>query len=313
MTSIWKYFSAILILAILAPPVSAAATSNQFSTDAWIVRYVLSSSTAEPGSSLSLRVEIEAKKTSYDFELWVVPSSPLTLQRQGSDDAHVKYSQFSAGERHIELFTILVPTSVKHSEIYAINIKAQSFASPAALGVIRLPGVAPDYSYDSANDPVRMLSVTIVTLPRLALSAPSSRISVKRGNEFTVKATVSNTGSSIAEVAKLIVDAPHGIELVEVSGFTNGTDIKPSQTLSITLILRATKEGDFPVRLTISCRNGEPASQAVSVKVEAPPSEPTTNRPVEWVWLIVPLAFVIPLVVLVLLFFSSRRRRSRYY
>jgi len=313
MTSIWKYFSAILILAIVAHPVSAATTSNQFSTDAWIVKYALSSSNAEPGSSLSLRVEIEAKKTTYDFELWVVPSSPLTLRRQGSDDAHVKYTQFSAGERHIELFTISVPTSVKHSEIYAVNIKAQSFASPAALGVIRLPGVVPDYSYDTANDPVRMLSVTIVTLPRLALSVPSSRISVRRGDELTVKATVSNTGTGTAEGAKLIIDAPHGIELIELSGFTNEIDIKPSQTLSITLILRAATEGDFLVRLTISCRNGEPASQAVSVRVEAPPSEATKNWPVDWSWLIVPLAFVIPLVVLVLLFFSSRRRRSRYY
>lgn len=265
------------LLLVISPVAYATSASTQYSSDAWTITCSLSSQSAEPGAHLTLKLEISAKETSYDFELWVSPTSPLSVSREGSQDSHVKYSQLLAGERHLETFTISVPNTVKDSEIYGINIKAQSFSSPPLLGAIRLPGLPPDFQIDTSTQSESMFTVTIVTVAVLTMGQASVPNSVTRGDTFTASATVVNSGTGTAKAASLAISTSSGLEVLGVTGFTNGTDIQPGQTADIVISMRALQEGSQKIDIALTSPNIKPLVQDFQINVAQTSAEQLTR------------------------------------
>jgi hypothetical protein len=277
----------------------ASSVSNSFSTDGWIVTYDLSSSSAEPGSALSLQVEIHALKTSYTFELEVVVPAPLSIKHQGSDDPVVRFSQLTEGEQRLESFSITVLGSVKVGEIYTINFKAKSSATkPIVPGVYPL---WPDFQFDTSSVPAKSLSVSVVGLARLAIGQAIYQRSVTRGDIFTVSVPLSNTGTGTAKSANLKVAISEGLRLNSVSGFINGSDIAPGQTVQLTIVVLAVREGTELLELTLSSQSAQIAKQSLSVEVKAPLDESVGQWVSDYWWLIL-IAFlgVLALVYLAL-------------
>jgi len=269
-TSLKLLFVVFTLLLVTTNYVCAIEVSREFSSDGWKVRYVLSSDAAEPSSLLTLNLEIEAKMNSYDFELWVSPTPPLTVSRQGSSDPHVKYSEFKAGERHLEVFTISVPSTVKEKEIYSITIRAQSFSSPAAFGAVRLPGLPPDYQYDTSSDPSKMLFVRITVIPHLVVGETSAPASVTRGDTFSVTITFANKGTGVAEAGRILVSSSIGLKLLSVTGFTNGSNIQPGHSVVLTLSLQAVKDGAQSLDTVLMSSNADSAKQSIQIDVRKP-------------------------------------------
>lgn len=275
--SLRSSFLLVGLLLLTSPVAYAPSTQMQYSSDAWTIGCNLSSQSPEPGVHLTLNVEISAKETSYDFELWVSPTPPLSATKEGSQDSHVKYSQLIAGERHLETFTINVPSTVKESEVYGIDIKAQSFSSAPLLGAIRLPGLPPDFQVDTSAHPESMFKVTIVTVAVLTMGQASVPNSVTRGDTFTASATVVNSGTGTAKAASLVISTSSGLEVLGVTGFTNGSDIQPGQTADIVISMRALQEGFQKMDMALTSPNIKPLVQEFQINVAQTPAEQLTR------------------------------------
>lgn len=297
-------------LALTASPIaySSSSGSKEYSSDAWIVSCNLSSQSAQSGARLTLDIEISAKKTSYDFELWVSPSSPLSVTLEGSQDSHLKYPQLLAGERHLETFTIAIPSTVKESEIYGINIKAQSFSSPPLLGAIRLPGLPPDFQIDTSSKPESMFTVTIITVAALALGQASVPNSVTRGDTFTASITLVNTGTGTAKAGTLSISTSSGLEVLDVTGFINGSDIRPGQAADIMISLRALEEGAQKIDLSLSSPNAKPFAQEFQIDVAQTPAEQVT----EFLQSSAFILLIVAAVAFVAIALYLRRNQSEY-
>jgi hypothetical protein len=299
---------AVLTLMMTSPITYASSVSREYSSNAWTISCNLSSESAEPGTSLTLNVEIGAKKTSYDFELWVSPTSPLSVTLEGSQDSHLKYSQLLAGERHLEAFTINVPTTVKDGEIYGININAQSFSSPPLLGAIRLPGIRPDFQIDTSSQPESMFKVTVVTVAVLAVGQASFPNSVARGDTFTVSITLLNTGTGTAKAGSVAISASSGLEVLDVTGFVNGSDVQPRQTVNVVISLRALQEGPQKIDLALTSPNAKPLVQEFQIEVAETPSEQLVGFVQSTTFIVI----VVAVIALGALALYVRRERAGY-
>jgi len=225
-----------ILTALLITP-TFAATSE---TKGWTINYQISSDRAEPGGQLQLSFRISVKTQAYDFELWVRPGSPLSVDRDG----HIHVASLSPGEMRQEGFTVFVPTAVAEGEIYVVNFRAQSYPDPAPLwGRI---GESPDNVMDTTEKPEFAMKVTIVARPRLAIvsfSANPSSASV--GDKLTVTAVVQNVGTGTVHAVSCMLQIDPRLSLSEGSERQSIGDLAPGQTRTVSWKISAQDPGKY--------------------------------------------------------------------
>jgi len=259
-------------------------------TKSWVIKSQLSSGSAEPGKKLWISFLITVKRQSYDFELWVRVGQPLSVDRDG----HIRMPSLSSGEIRLENFTIFVPTTVSEGETYAVNFRAQSYASPAPLwGRI---GQSPDDSIDTTRDPVSRDNIVIVTRPALTISTLTvSPSSPEAGQAFEVTATIQNVGTGTLRGVNLMLNLDSGLSLLEGSHQKSIGDLAAGQSQTVTWKVASKEPGTYVLIVQAKATNHPEivASQKVTT------DRPWWQRQENTISLLF-IAFVVIIVILLL-------------
>jgi hypothetical protein len=283
---------------------SADGLSNKFATGAWIVKYSLASTAVQPGSAATVNVEVDALKTTYDFQLWVMAPAPLSVQHGSTNDNSIQYDQLNQGDMRLESFLLAVPSTVAVGETYVINIKVQSYSNkPVVLGPLGAISVSgPDFHFDTTSDQSKSMSLDIVGLPQLSIQTNQNPTQVTRGDSFTISASLANKGTGPANPATLFVSISSGLQLNSISGFVNGSGISPGQTIQLTLNLQATQSGAQTIELKLASPQAEPAGLDIPLTVNVPLTDQLSQAISTYWWAILTL-----LLSLVALYGLARR------
>jgi len=270
----------ILLLATVFAIVDASVVEKSFETGGYFVSYQLSSGEAEPGSELTLNVTIDSKVLNYDFELWIEPSEPLSVTKDG----YIHYSELSVGERRKETFVVNVPASVEEDETYVIHLSTQSHDNlPGLLGRL---GDPVEYFFDTTDNIGYALETTIVLRAGLVISDISIGAPTISSIKFTFTVAVENDGTGLASNVEAGIDLPEGLSLAEENEIILLGDIDPNgqKTTTWTLVGEA---GTYTVEVIISASNSDSVSTTKDVTVT------------HWLWVVGPIVAILIFLVLV--------------
>jgi len=256
-------------------------------TTAWVIDYKLSSDTAQPGSQVQFSVVITVVKQVYDFELWVNPGAPLTVE-----NGHIHIDLLSAGDIRQVAFTITVPTSTQQGDVYVVNFRAQSYSNPAPIwGRI---GQNPDTVIDTTTNSQYALQIHIITTPILTITSfAESATAVNVGDTVTLTATITNTGTGTVKnvTATLKLDPTISLQAGQLSHPIG--DLVKGQPVTVTWSINPSSSGTYSVLLYVSASNHQTitGSQTLTVNV------PFWQNQSLWIPLVLVVAFFIIVLI----------------
>jgi len=200
----------------------------------------------------------------YDFELWVKPGAPLTV-----DNGHIHIDLLSAGDIRQVGFTITVPTSTQQGEVYVINLRAQSYSSPPPIwGRI---GQNPDNVIDTTANSQYALQIHIITTPILTIASfTESATTANIGDTVTLTATITNTGTETVKnvTATLKLDPTISLQAGQLSHPIG--DLARGQSVTVTWSVNPSSSGSYSVLLYVSASNHQTITGSQSLTVNVP-------------------------------------------
>jgi uncharacterized repeat protein (TIGR01451 family) len=270
-------------------PIAEGATAQ---TAAWTLDYRLSSDTAQPGSQVQFSAVITVVKQVYDFELWVNPGPPLTV-----DNGHIHIDSLSAGDIRQVAFTITVPTSTQQGDVYVLNFRAQSYSNPAPIwGRI---GQNPDTVVDTTTNSQYALQIHIITTPILTIASfGESATTVNVGDTVTLTATITNTGTGTVKdvTATLKLDPTISLQAGQLSHPIG--DLTKGQSVTVTWSINASSSGTYSILLYVSASNHQTVTGSQSLTVTVPFWQDQS--------LVIPLLLVGAFLIIVLIAITRR-------